>query len=137
MTISKIEQLIGDRLSASAHTQRAWWSNRRTGASGPRRDGRRLLRLLQIDLAKETITFRKPPQIYQVERQGNIILWDAELVKALRHHMGLTQAEFAQAPDSTTDCKRVGDRDLRSAPRQLQVANHGSRTGWLPLRGDK
>ena len=49
-----------------------------------------------IDLAQGQITFRKIAQIYQVERKGNIILWDAQLVKALRQHMGLTQAEFAQ-----------------------------------------
>ncbi|MEZ4682747.1 MAG: helix-turn-helix transcriptional regulator [Caldilineaceae bacterium] len=96
LTISKIEQLIGDRLPASAHTQRAWWSNRRTGAVQATAWMAAGYYATEIDLAKETITFRKPPQIYQVERQGNIILWDAELVKALRHHMGLTQAEFAQ-----------------------------------------
>ena len=27
---------------------------------------------------------------------GDTVLWNAELIKALRRHMGLTQAEFAE-----------------------------------------
>lgn len=95
LTIDAIEQLIGDRLPTSARLQRAWWSNRRRGAvqanawlgAGYQ---------AAVDLAQGCITFRKAQQIYQVARKGNIVLWDAQLVKALRQHMGLTQAEFAQ-----------------------------------------
>lgn len=96
LAIEEIEQLIGDRLPATARTHRAWWSNRRKGAVQAMAWMEAGYHTAVIDLAAGRITFRKPPQIYQVERQGKIILWDAELVKALRHHMGLTQAEFAQ-----------------------------------------
>ena len=96
LTIAEIEQLIGNALPTSARTQRAWWSNRRTGAVQATAWMAAGYHAQEIDLAQGRITFRKPPQVYKVERQGNIILWDADLVKALRHHMGLTQAEFAQ-----------------------------------------
>lgn len=96
LTIDEIETLVGNPLPATARTQRAWWSNRRTGAVQATAWMEAGYHAETIDLEAGRITFRKPPQIYQVERQGNIILWDADLVKALRHHMGLTQAEFAQ-----------------------------------------
>ena len=49
-----------------------------------------------VDFAAGQVTFRKPGVVYHVRRQQGQLLWDAELVKALRHHMGLTQAEFAR-----------------------------------------
>ena len=96
VTITEIEKLIGDRLPASARTQRAWWSNRRKGAVQATAWMAIGYHAEEVDLAQERITFRKRQQVYQVEQQGKIILWDADLVKALRHHMGLTQAEFAR-----------------------------------------
>ncbi len=96
LTIDGIEQLIGERLPASARQQRAWWSNRRSGAVQATAWLGVGYQAVAIDLAGGQITFRKIAQIYQVARKGNIILWDAQLVKALRQHMGLTQAEFAQ-----------------------------------------
>ena len=96
LTIDAIEELIGDRLPASARQQRAWWSNRRRGAVQANAWLGAGYQAVVIDLAQGCITFRKAQQIYQVARKGNIVLWDAQLVKALRQHMGLTQAEFAQ-----------------------------------------
>ncbi|MEZ4861034.1 MAG: helix-turn-helix domain-containing protein [Caldilineaceae bacterium] len=96
LTLDKIETLIGERLPPSAHTQRAWWSNRRKGAVQATAWMEAGYHVEIIDLDNGQITFRKPGRIYQVRRQGNIVLWDADLVKALRHYMGLTQAEFAQ-----------------------------------------
>ena len=96
LTIDVIERLICERLPASARQQRAWWSNRRSGAVQATAWLGVGYQTGAIDLAQGQITFRKIAQIYQVERKGNIILWDAQLVKALRQHMGLSQAEFAQ-----------------------------------------
>ncbi len=96
ITIPEIETLIGDRLPATAHTHRAWWSNRRAGAVQAAAWMGVGYHAATVDLTQGRITFRKPQQVYMVEQQGKIIRWDAELVKALRHHMGLTQTEFAR-----------------------------------------
>lgn len=96
LTIGEIEQLIGGRLPATARTQRAWWSNRRKGAVQATAWVQAGYHTSEIDLAQERITFRKPGKVYNVQRQGDIVLWDADLVKALRHYMDLTQAEFAR-----------------------------------------
>lgn len=96
LTIAEIEALLGAQLPASARTQRAWWSNRRTGAVQAVAWMGIGYYAAEVDLAAERITFRKPLQIYKVAQKDKIIHWDAELVKALRHHMGLTQAEFAR-----------------------------------------
>ena len=96
LTISEIEQLIENHLPATARTQRAWWSNRRKGAVQATAWVQAGYHAVEIDLANERITFRKPGKVYNVRRDGDIVLWDADLVKALRHYMGLTQAEFAR-----------------------------------------
>lgn len=96
LTIDAIEQLIGTPLPASARRQRGWWSNRHEGAVQAKAWIEVGYETDEIDLAQGHIRFRKQHQLYHVERKGNIVLWDAKLVKALRHHMGLTQAEFAQ-----------------------------------------
>lgn len=96
LTIEEIERLIEGRLPATARTQRAWWSNRRKGAVQATAWVQAGYHTTKIDLAAERITFHKPGKVYHVQRQGDIVLWDAHLVKALRHYMGLTQAEFAQ-----------------------------------------
>jgi DNA-binding transcriptional regulator YiaG len=49
-----------------------------------------------LDLVGEQVTFRKPGLVYNVQREGENVFWDADLVKALRHHMGLNQAQFAE-----------------------------------------
>lgn len=96
LTISEIEQLIENRLPATARTQRAWWSNRRKGAVQATAWVQAGYHAVEINLEHEQITFRKPGKVYNVRRDGDIVLWDADLVKALRHYMGLTQAEFAR-----------------------------------------
>jgi len=96
LTIDAIEQLLGGPLPASARIQRGWWSNRRLGAVQAKAWIDVGYETAVIDLAQGIIRFRKQHQLYHVERRGNIVLWDGKLVKALRQHMGLTQAEFAQ-----------------------------------------
>ena len=53
-------------------------------------------RVEDVDLDGQRVTFRKPTTKPKVERVGDTVLWNAELIKALRRHMDLTQAEFAQ-----------------------------------------
>jgi DNA-binding transcriptional regulator YiaG len=51
-----------------------------------------------LDLKNEWVVFRKEGIVpdHRVQRQGDIVLWNGGMVKALREHMGLSQAELAQ-----------------------------------------
>jgi DNA-binding transcriptional regulator YiaG len=53
-------------------------------------------RVEDVDIDRQQVTFRKSTINYQVQRVGDTVLWNSQLIKALRLHMGLTQAEFAQ-----------------------------------------
>ena len=96
LTFTQIERIIGDRLPHSARTQRTWWSNRGRGAVQATAWMGAGYHVAELDLDAEAVTFRKPGQVYTVQREGDIVLWNAELVKALRHHLGMTQTELAQ-----------------------------------------
>jgi DNA-binding XRE family transcriptional regulator len=96
LTFVEIERLLGQRLPDSARNQRAWWSNRSRGAVQARAWMEAGYRAEALDLAAEAVTFRKPGLVYTIRRSGSIILWNADLIKALRYHMGLNQAEFAR-----------------------------------------
>ena len=95
LTLAEIEALLGDPLPASAFTQPAWWSNRSRGATQATAWMGAGYHAERVELALGRVTFRKPQRVYQVQREGAAVAWDADLVKALRDHMGLTQAEFA------------------------------------------
>ena len=95
LTLGEIEKLIGS-LPASAHTNRSWWGNRRTGAAQALAWMTAGYHVVDIDLDAGRITFRKPTLVYNVRRIGNTVLWDGEMIKALRLHMGATQAELAE-----------------------------------------
>ena len=96
LSFAAIEQLLSAQLPATARTQRAWWSNRRQGAVQANAWMGAGYHVEEVDLAAEQVTFRKPGQVYRVEREEGVILWHPELIKALRHYMGMTQQEFAQ-----------------------------------------
>jgi DNA-binding transcriptional regulator YiaG len=49
----------------------------------------------QVDLQAERVVFARPVIRYQVRREDQVVQWDAYLVRALRAHMGLSQAEMA------------------------------------------
>ncbi len=95
LSFRQIEAALGRTLPASARAQRAWWGNRQGGlqarawlAAG--------YQVAEIDLEKERVTFEKPQFRYQIRRQGDIILWDAAMIKALRNYLGLTQGQLAK-----------------------------------------
>jgi DNA-binding XRE family transcriptional regulator len=95
LSFSAVESLINDQLPPSARNSRAWWSNRSQGAVQAAAWMGAGYHVYGLDLFTEQVTFRKPGIVYNVQRQGDIVLWDADLVKALRHHMGMNQKEFA------------------------------------------
>ena len=96
LTFAAIEALLGDRLPVTARTHRAWWSNRSQGAVQAAAWMGAGYHVENLDLAKELVTFRKPGRVYNIRREGGAVRWDADLVKALRYHMGMNQAEFAR-----------------------------------------
>lgn len=96
LTFSDIEAILGDALPTSARRQKAWWSNRTKGALQATAWMSAGYLAEAIDISQETVTFRKPSTEYAVRRVGDTVLWNAELIKALRQHMGLSQVEFAQ-----------------------------------------
>ncbi len=96
LSFSEIEQLLGSPLPGSARKSRAWWSNRSSGtvqASAWMEAG---YNTENLDLKQEQVTFRKPVRVYKVERKGDTVLWDGELIKGLRHHLGMNQAQLAE-----------------------------------------
>lgn len=96
LTIAEIEELVANRLPTSAWTKRAWWSNRTKGAlqaiawieAGYHTD--------TIDCEAQTITFKKFEAEYRVQCIDGEINWNKIAIRALRKHMGLTQAQFAE-----------------------------------------
>lgn len=96
LTLAEVEVLLGAKLPTTARSQRAWWSNRSQGAVQATAWMEAGFQVAAVDFAAEQVVFRKPGVVYRIRRQQGQLLWDAELVKALRQHMGLSQAEFAR-----------------------------------------
>lgn len=96
LTFSQVEALIDGRLPATALAQRGWWSNRSSGAVQARAWMDAGYHVEEVDLDARTVTLQRPGLIYEVQREGDTILWDGDLVKALRHYTGWTQAELAE-----------------------------------------
>jgi len=96
LTFAQIETLMNEALPESARSKRAWWSNRTKGALQASAWMEAGYRVEDVDLDRQQVTFRKSTINYQVQRVGDTVLWNSQLIKALRLHMGLTQAEFAQ-----------------------------------------
>lgn len=94
LSFAEIEALLGCSLPASARLRRDWWGNRQGAlqASAWMQAG---YLVEEIDLCAEVILFRKRQRRYVVQRDGDLVIWDGELVKGLRTHMGASQAQFA------------------------------------------
>jgi DNA-binding XRE family transcriptional regulator len=95
LTLAEIELLIGEALPASAHSKRAWWSNRSKGALQAKAWMGAGYLVEELDLDTGQVTFRRPPTTYKAEWVGDTVKWQGELVKGLRRHLGMTQSEFA------------------------------------------
>ncbi len=48
-----------------------------------------------VDMERERVVFRQPLVRYIVRRDGEDILWDADLVRALRAYLGVNQSGLA------------------------------------------
>lgn len=96
LTFAEIETLLEVELPATARLQRGWWSNRSSGGVQAAAWMDAGYHVSAIDLAEERVTFAKPRLTYTVEREGDIVLWNGELVKGLRQHLGFSQGELAK-----------------------------------------
>lgn len=90
----EIERLLGQALPQSAWGDCAFWSNRSKGvqAQAWMKAG---YHVKNVDLAQERVVFARPQTAYQVLVEGEDPLWDAEMVQSLRHHMAMSQQDFA------------------------------------------
>lgn len=98
LTVADVQSILGGGLPLSARTQRAWWSNRRTANAQSSAWLEAGYLVDKLDLENGRVTFRKegviPPQ--EIRREGDIVMWNSTMIKALREHMHMNQAEFAQ-----------------------------------------
>ena len=96
LTLVEIEVILGEALPASARTTRGWWSNRGGGSLQAAAWMEAGYQVEDVDLTAGRVVFRKLRRHYEVKRVGDTILWDADLVRALRDHMGTSQSQFAE-----------------------------------------
>jgi DNA-binding XRE family transcriptional regulator len=96
LTFAEIEALLGEALPASARAQRGWWGNRSRGSPQAAAWMGAGYHVEGLDLDAERVTFRKPLRVYTVRREGDVVVWDSDLVKALRIHAGWSQAQLAE-----------------------------------------
>ncbi|HLO88136.1 MAG TPA: helix-turn-helix domain-containing protein [Nostocaceae cyanobacterium] len=94
LSFAEIETLINHTLPDSAKINRAWWSNRKKGALQATAWMQAGYRVEDVDFAQQQVRFVKPPDKFKVQRERNTVVWKAELIKALRLHLGLNQTEF-------------------------------------------
>ena len=92
----EIERLIERPLPTSA-SDRAWWSNRDSASAIQSKAWIQAgYHIENVDFDLQTVTFREFQAEYTIRRSDDVIVWDQNAVKALRKHMSLTQAKFAQ-----------------------------------------
>jgi DNA-binding transcriptional regulator YiaG len=96
LTLTEIETLLGDALPASARTTRGWWSNRDRGSLQAAAWMEAGYHVKDVDLATGHVVFRKPQRHYEVRRTGDTVLWNGDLVRALRDYMGVSQLQLAE-----------------------------------------
>lgn len=94
LSFAEIETIIREPLPASARARRDWWGNRKNAlqASAWMQAG---YHAEEIDLDRQSVIFRRPIREYTVRREGDTILWNANMIKALRLHMDMNQTQFA------------------------------------------
>jgi len=96
LSFTDIEQLLGSQLPVSAY-QRAWWGNRNSASAAQSKAWIMAgYHVESIDIDAQTITFGEFKAGYNIQRSDDEIVWNREAIRALRKHMSLTQAKFAQ-----------------------------------------
>jgi DNA-binding transcriptional regulator YiaG len=96
LTFKKIEEILLTPLPQSAHSMRAWWSNREQGGLQSRAWLDSGYRVVAIDIQKHRVTFQKLSLTLKARHIDNRVLWDSGMIRALRRHMKLNQSQFAK-----------------------------------------
>lgn len=99
LTFAQIELLLEAPLPEGARIDPGWWGNRRQASAQAAAWLSAGYRVKAVSLAHKRATFEsaaRKPATYIVRRDGDTVLWDAALIKALRAHMDLSQAAFAR-----------------------------------------
>ncbi|MFN4293766.1 MAG: helix-turn-helix domain-containing protein [Thermoflexales bacterium] len=99
LTFAQIEKILGKPLPEGARIERGWWSNRRSASPQAKAWLDAGYKVAAVDLQRRQVVFAVPAKLasrYVVERDGDTILWNAGLIKALREHMNMSQAQFAR-----------------------------------------
>jgi DNA-binding transcriptional regulator YiaG len=96
-TISEIEDILRSSLPLSSE-DKSWWSNRENAlqSSAWLEAG---YKVSDFDPKIKKVTFSKIKEksSYKIQKdESGTVLWNENLIKGLREHMGLTQAQFAQ-----------------------------------------
>jgi hypothetical protein len=95
LTFAELERLIDAQLPSSARAGRSFWSNRRSGAAQASAWMEAGYHVIEVDLEGQRVRFGRPVVKYSVRREGDTVLWDGRMVRALRAHLGVNQAELA------------------------------------------
>jgi hypothetical protein len=96
LTFPRIEAILGSDLPSTATKSKAFWSNRSRGglqASGWLNAD---YRVVEVDLEYGEVVFQRRVMRYEVRKKGGTILWHGGMVRALRAHLGMSQAEMAE-----------------------------------------
>jgi len=96
LTFREIEILIDAPLPESARTSKAFWSNRSSGALQARAWMNAGYHVLDVNLHSQRVTFGKPELNYEIQKEGDTILWNGSMIRALRNYLDLNQAEFSK-----------------------------------------
>ncbi len=96
LSFDEVETILGESLPASARRSRSWWANARSTnrvqAAAWMEAG---YRVTTVDLAEERVVFGLPEPFYRPTADPRQMEWTAEMIRALRMHMGLSQQELA------------------------------------------
>jgi DNA-binding transcriptional regulator YiaG len=96
-TIDELEALIDGTLPQTARTRSAWWANRSRGGYQSQAWIQAGYQVDAVDLEQQTVTFKPFEAEYRIQHIDGVIQWDQQAIRALRQHMQLTQADFAEA----------------------------------------
>ena len=98
LTFAQIEKLVGRVLPEGARVVRGWWGNRDGGSAQASAWLDAGFKVKDVSLAHKRVTFEvKGRKInYVVRRDGDTVLFNADLIKALRTHLDMTQTQFAE-----------------------------------------
>jgi DNA-binding XRE family transcriptional regulator len=99
LAVADIQGILGATLPPSAWTQPSWWSNRSKGQVQAAAWMDAEFRVVRFDPITSQVTFRRKSTIYHIPpewKHGDTLLWNGELIKALREQLGLSQVDLAE-----------------------------------------